>query len=264
MKVIMRKAKRSDIDAMNRIFNAGMGTDGAVLDIDPKDEAYRLAWFAEHDKRHPVFVGELDGTVICWAALSRYSHDYPYDGVAVLSIYLDPGITITGLWDSLLRFVENQASELGYYKLVVSLFATNRNALHSYRSAGFRDVGIYRSHGFYKGELVDMVYMERLLTYDIERLKQYYREHYPFYESFFAREEALQELQMLRNGMMRSPDDPTRWIPTPKEGVADADDWGGATVRKVRGLPTLEELLELQLSERGQSAEDNQTPTGNK
>lgn len=248
MKVVMRKARRTDVDAMNHIFNEGMKQAGSCLDIDEKDEAYRLEWFASHDKRHPVFVGELDDTVICWAALNRYSGEYPYDGVAVLDMRLDPNITITGLWDSLLHFVEAQARELGYYKLVVSLFANNRGALHSYRAAGFRDVGIYRNHGFYKGELMDMVFMERMLPYDMEQLKRQYRKNYSFYEEFFCREEAIQELQMLRNGMVRSPEDPNIWVPTTKENANYQDDWGGDTVRVVTDLPSLEELVEQRLA----------------
>lgn len=246
----MRKARRNDIDAMNRIFNLGMKTPGSMLDIDPKDAEYRLEWFGAHDKRHPVFVGELDETVICWAALSRYSWEYPYDGVAVLEMHLDPDVTITGLWDSLLRFTEAQARALGYYKLVVSLFASNRTALHSYRAAGFRDVGVYRNHGFYKGELVDMVFMERMLPCDLKQLRQQYRDHYTFYEEFFAREEAMQELQMLRNGMVRSEEDPDKWVPAVKERESGGEDWGGATIRPARGLPSLEELVDRRLAER--------------
>lgn len=250
MKVVMRKAKRTDVEAMNRIFNSCMKIEGTVLDIDNKDEESRLEWFAEHDRKHPVFVGELDGTVICWASLDRYSWEYAYDGVSVLSMHLDPNIVITGLRDSLLRFVESQARELGYYKLVVSIFASNRTALHSYRAAGFRDVGIYRNHGYYKGELMDMVFMERMLPCDMEQLKNHYREQYPCYEEFFTREEALQEIQMLRNGMMRSPEDPTKWVPVAKDPESNHEDWGGATIRPARGIPSLDELVEQRLAEK--------------
>ena len=248
MKIIMRKARRGDIQAMNRIFNEGVKTEGGSLHIDCKTEDYWLEWFSAHDKKHPVFVGELEEQVVCWAAMSRYSWEYPYDGVAVLSTYLDPAVNFQSVQESLLRFVEGQARELGYYKLVVSVVANNRAALHAYRTTGFRDVGIYRNHGFYKGELVDMVFMERLLPVDMNRLRTYYREHYPFYEEYFAREEAMQELQMLRNGMMRSPENPDQWIPAPKDDEdVRGDDWGGATVRKVRNLPPLEDLVEQRL-----------------
>lgn len=243
MKVIMRKARRTDVGAMNRIFNESMKPDGTCQDIDPKDEAYRLQWFVGHDKKFPVFVGELEEEVICWAALSRYSTDYAYDGVALLEAYTDSHMTIPGLQESVMRFVEEQAQELGFYKLITSVFWNNRSALHTYRTAGYRDVGIYRNHAFYKGELVDVVFMERLLQVNMDRLKKYYRGKYPFYEECFAKEEALQEYQMLRNGMMRAPDDPTKWIPNDKDIEGSQEDWGGATVRPAKNIPSIEEIL---------------------
>ncbi|MEG2073581.1 MAG: GNAT family N-acetyltransferase, partial [Angelakisella sp.] len=226
MEITIRKVKRIDIDEINRIANDEMKTNGNSLDIDPKDYNYRLEWLAEHDKTHPVFVGELDGRMVCWAALSRYSSDYPYDGVANLSMHIDSAAGVQGLQESLLRFMEAQAGRLGYYKLIITVFASNRTALHCYRTAGYRDVGVFRNHGFYKGELVDIVEMERMLPVDMEKLKEYYRRNYPFYEEFFCREEVVQEMHMLRNGMMRSPDDPNKWIPEPKEANYQ-DDWGG-------------------------------------
>ncbi|MEG0854556.1 MAG: GNAT family N-acetyltransferase [Angelakisella sp.] len=247
MEITIRKVKRTDIDDMNRIFNAGMKNDGSCLDIDPKDYNYRLEWISGHDKKHPVFVGEQNGRMVCWAALSRYSSEYPYDGVVFLTMQVDPTVGIQGLEESLLRFMEEQAMRLGYYKIIVSLFANNRTALHRYRTAGFRDVGIFRNHGFYKGELVDMVYMERLLPVEMQDLKEYYRTNYPFYEEFFCREEVMQELHMLRNGMMRAPDDPSKWIPAPKE-ASYQEDWGGATIRKAQNIPSLEELMEQRLA----------------
>ncbi|MEG1943282.1 MAG: hypothetical protein RR049_05640, partial [Angelakisella sp.] len=72
MEITIRKVKRIDIDEMNRIANDEMKTNGNSLDIDPKDYNYRLEWLAEHDKAHPVFVGELEGRMVCWAALSPY------------------------------------------------------------------------------------------------------------------------------------------------------------------------------------------------
>lgn len=259
MEITIRKVKRSDINEMNRIFNDGMKTDGTCLDIDPKGESYRLEWLAEHDKKHPVFVGELDGKMVCWAALSRYSSDYPYDGVVFLSQYVDSGAGVQGLHESLLHFMEEQAARLGYYKLIVSIFANNRIELHRYRTAGFRDVGVFRNHGFYKGELVDMVYMERLLPVELSDLKEYYRKAYPFYEEFFCREEVMQELHMQRNGMMRSPENPDRWIPVAKE-ASYQEDWGGVTVRKATNVPSLEELMEQHLAARKVAQEAAEEP----
>lgn len=202
MEVMMRRARRSDAAAINVIFNQAIEDGNANLDIDCKDLAYRQQWLADHDKRHPVFVGEMDGEIACWVALSPYSGRYPYDCVAELSIYVRRDLRGMGLGGLLLKFIEQQAADLGYYKIVLSVFGGNQAALHAYRRAGYRDVGVFRNHGYYKGKLVDIVFMERLLVPDMEFLKQYYRERYPFYEEFFAQQQAEEEATLRRNGML--------------------------------------------------------------
>ena len=242
MEVIMRRARRSDADAINDIFNQAVTEGESDLDIDVKDTEYRRQWLAYHNRRHPVYVGELEGRVVCWVALSPYSGHYAYDGVAELEMYVAPQYRHQGLGGLLLKFIEQQAMNLGYYKIVLSVYAANLQALHAYRRAGYRDVGVFRNHGYRKGKLYDMVFMERLLPVDMEALNRYYRETYPFYEEYFHREEALYEAQMLRNGMVRSEENPVQWIP----GSARADyvdDWNGQTVRVVKNAPALEKIM---------------------
>ncbi len=245
MEVIMRRARRTDAAAINHIFNQAVEDGDSSLDIDAKDQAYREQWLAAHDRRHPVYVGEVEGRVVCWVALSPYSSQYPFDGVAELGVYVDRDFRHQGLGGLLLKFIEQQAIALGYCKIILSVYATNLQALHAYRRAGYRDVGAFRNHGYHKGKLYDIIYMERLLPVDMEALNRYYRQNYPFYEEYFRREEALYEAQMLRNGMIRSEEDPTKWIP----GAGHAgyvDDWNGQTVRVVKNAPPLEEIIHAQ------------------
>lgn len=229
----MRRARRSDAAAINKIYNQVIEMDEAELDIDPKTLRYREGWLAAHDRRHPVYVGEVSGKVVCWVALSPYSDQYAYDGVAVLNLYIEQSFRHQGLGGLLLKFAEQQATALGYYKIVLSVYATNLKALHAYRRAGYRDVGIFRNHGYHKGKLYDIVYMERLLPVDMAAINHYYRENYSFYKEFFQQEEQLLEKQMLRNGMVRSKEDPNLWIPKQETGEY-LDDWGGETVRVIR------------------------------
>ena len=258
MEVIMRRARRSDADAINDIFNQAVTEGESDLDIDVKDTEYRRQWLAYHSRRHPVYVGELEGRVVCWVALSPYSGHYAYDGVAELEMYVAPQYRHQGLGGLLLKFIEQQAMNLGYYKIVLSVYAANLQALHAYRRAGYRDVGVFRNHGYRKGKLYDMVFMERLLPVDMEALNRYYRETYPFYEEYFHREEALYEAQMLRNGMVRSEENPDQWIP----GSARADyvdDWNGQTVRVVKNAPALEKIMAEEEKAR-EAAEAARTP----
>ena len=202
MEVVMRRARREDADAINEIFNQAVEEGNSNLDIDSKDRAYREEWLADHDGRHPVYVGEMDGTVVCWVSLSPYSQRYPYDWIADLSIDVRRDLRGKGLGSQLLRFIEQRAEELGYYKIVLSVFGGNLSALHTYRRAGYRDVGVFRGHGYYKGRLVDIVFMERLLTPDMDRLKDYYQKNYPWYQDFFDQEQAEEEAHLRRNGML--------------------------------------------------------------
>ncbi len=213
MEVLMRRARQSDADAINLIFNQAIEDGNSNLDIDLKDRQYRQQWLAAHDKRHPVYVGEMDGEVVCWVALSPYSARYTYDLVADLSIYVRRDLRGQGLGTLLLKFIEQQAAEIGYYKIILSVYGGNRAALHAYRRAGYRDVGVFRNHGYHKGKLVDIIYMERLLVPDMEFLKNYYSENYPFYAQHFAREQAEEEAQLRRNGMLP----PLEGQPQPEE-----------------------------------------------
>lgn len=202
MEVLMRRARPGDVDAINFIFNQAIQDGNANLDIDEKERDYRLQWLAGHDKRHPVYVGEIQGEVVCWVALSPYSGRYPYDFVADLSIYVRRDLRGQGLGSLLLKFIEQQATQLGYYKIVLSVYGSNRAALHAYRRAGYRDVGTFRNHGYHKGKLVDIIFMERLLVPDMEFLKEYYSTQYPAYARFFEAERAAEEAMLRRNGML--------------------------------------------------------------
>jgi hypothetical protein len=96
----------------------------------------------------------------------------------------------------LLKFIEQQAVRLGYYKIVLSCDTSNLRAVRAFRHAGYRDVGVFRNHGYNKGRLVDIMYMERLLTVDLDRLKNYYSQTYPFYADYFEEEELLAQQEL--------------------------------------------------------------------
>lgn len=189
----IRNARKADAEAINRIFNEAVETGGANLDIDTKDTAYRQKWLAAHDKRHPVIVCEKDGEVIGWASISPWGSRYTYDWVGELSIYVAREHRGQGLGSELLRRLEKRAEETGYCKLMMQVFATNYPALHAYRTAGYRDVGTMRCHGFYKGAMEDIAVLERILPYDEEKLKAYYKDSYPFYKEYFRSAEAPKE-----------------------------------------------------------------------
>ncbi len=193
MEIMMRRAKMADAAAINALWNRQAGGEGR-LEIDQRPVEYHQEWLAAHDRRHPVFVGSLEGEAVCWAALGYGSPEgYPFDGVASVELGLPEDLSGSELTDLLLHFLEQQALRLGYYKLTAAIPAGQRYLLHAYRRAGFRDVGTLRSHGYCRGRLVDMSLMERLLPPNLPALEEYYSRRYPFYEEYFQEERRRKE-----------------------------------------------------------------------
>lgn len=192
----MRRARETDVESLRRIYNQMIEEDEYCLQIDFIESEDCRNWLLAHDKRHPFYVGEIEGEVVCWVSLAPYSVLYPYDWVAELSVCVRQDLRGKGLGGLLLKFIEQQAVRLGYYKIVLSCYTNNLRALHAFRHAGYRDIGVFRNHGYHKGRLVDMMYMERLLAADLENLKDYYSRTYPFYADYFEEEELLAEQEL--------------------------------------------------------------------
>ncbi len=192
MEIKMRRARLEDAGAIRSIDSATGGVYG--LEISPQPEEYYKEWLHYHrsNKRCPAFVGTSEGKIIWWVALGESPGGYPFDGVATVETGIPENLAGTELTDLLLRFLEQQAVKLGYYKLMAYLPVDQRYLLHTYRRVGFRDVGVLRSHGYRMGKLVDLVVLERLLTADMKGLEEYYSQTYDFYDRYFRLERRRQ------------------------------------------------------------------------
>lgn len=193
MGINVRRARPEDAAAIARIDSTTGGPFG--LEIDQRPEEYYREWLHYHraNKRCPVYVGTSAGKVIWWVALGESPGGYPFDGVAMVETGIPEEYSGTDLTDLLLRFLEQQAAKLGYYKLMAFLESEQRYLLHTYRRVGFRDVGVLRSHGYRKGKLVDLVVLERILPADMKGLEEYYRKNYDFYDDYFKAERRQQQ-----------------------------------------------------------------------
>lgn len=188
MGIKMRRVRTEDAAAIREIdFRMG-GVLG--LEIDQKPIEYYEDWIRYHrsNKRCPAFVGTSEGKVIWWVAIGETPGGYPFDGVAQVEMGIPQEYGSTDMTDILLHFLEQQAAGLKYHKLMACLDGEQRYLLHIYRRAGFRDVGMLRSHGYRRGKLLDLVLMERLLPTDMESLEEYYCDRYDFYRDYFQEE----------------------------------------------------------------------------
>ena len=163
--VQIRAAEVADADAIARIYNQGIVDRVATLETVERTAAERSEWLQGKGARHPVLVAvDADGSVAGWASLNPFSPRPAYDHVADISVYVDRAHRGRGIGEQLLVALEARAREIGFHKLVLAAFPTNKAGMKLYQRRGFKTVGIYHEQGKLDDRWVDTIVMEKLLN----------------------------------------------------------------------------------------------------
>jgi len=167
--VSIRCAERVDADAIARIYNQGIRERIATLETEERSADERLSWLGERNDRLPVFVAEVEGEIRGWGSLNVFNPRSAYRFVADVSIYVDRAARGMGIGSQLLDSLTASAIDHRYHKLVVSAFPWNDASMQLFRTAGFREVGVYREQGLLDGKWVDTIILEKILDNDPPR-----------------------------------------------------------------------------------------------
>jgi L-amino acid N-acyltransferase YncA len=119
------------------------------------------AWNASHH-RECRFVARLDGRVVGWTALARYSSRDVYAGVAWESVYVDAAARGRGVGAALLAALIPATEAVGMWTLIAGVQANNAASLALHERAGFRRIGVQERIGRdASGTWRDVVLLER-------------------------------------------------------------------------------------------------------
>ena len=119
------------------------------------------AWNASH-RRDCRFVARLDGRVVGWTALARYSSREVYAGVAWESVYVDASARGRGVGSALLRALIPASEESGIWTLIAGVQAENIASLALHERMGFRRIGVQERVGRdATGAWRDVILLER-------------------------------------------------------------------------------------------------------
>ena len=140
LSVQIRKAERKDIDGILSIYNEEVENGIATLATEPMTPEDGMRWLAEHEGGNRcAFVAVLDGQVVGYVSLSRFSPRGGYDRTAELSIYVAKPFRGQGIAGQLMA---------------------SRN-LHE--KFGFRHIGRLKEAGWKFGIALDVDYYERMV-----------------------------------------------------------------------------------------------------
>jgi L-amino acid N-acyltransferase YncA len=139
------------------IYAAGIATRNATFETEVPTFA---EWDAAHLPDHRFVATDVD-TIVGWVALTGYSDRCCYEGVADLSVYVDPVAQGRGIGCALLERVVASAGEAGIWTLQAGVFPENEASLALHRRCGFRVVGTRERIGRLDGVWRDVVLLER-------------------------------------------------------------------------------------------------------
>lgn len=163
MAISIRPARPIDASAIAAIYNQGIAERASTFETTLRSAGDILERI-KAAARFPVLVAiDSNEVVVGWAGLSAYRSRACYSGVAEFSIYIDSQARGQGAGKLLLNGLIEEASTLGYWKLLSRVFPFNAASRALCRACGFREVGIYEKHARLDGSWLDVVIVERLI-----------------------------------------------------------------------------------------------------
>lgn len=152
----------ADIPAITAIYNEAVLTTVATFDTEPKSETDRAAWFAVHDSRHPVLVAEVEGQVVGWASLSKWSERLAYADTAEISLYVQSSQRGRGIGKCLVEALVAEGEKAGLHTLIARIGAGNQVSVRLHQAAGFEHIGVMREVGRKFDQLLDVHLMQKI------------------------------------------------------------------------------------------------------
>jgi phosphinothricin acetyltransferase len=164
IRVTIRRAAKTDLEGITKIYNEAIRTTTATFDTEPFTVLERVPWFDAHDSKHPILVAELDGSVVGWAALSKWSERAAYTDTAETSFYVKAELRGRGIGRKLKGAIIDEARQLGFHTLIARVANRSQESLHLNESFGFTHVGTLKEVGRKFGKLLDVHILQKMLT----------------------------------------------------------------------------------------------------
>ncbi len=159
----IRPAEIQDVAAITEIYNDAVLNTAATFDTETRTVDDRKNWLANHDQMHPVLVAELDGVVVGWLSLSRWSERKAYDETAEMSLYIKEAFRNQGIGKLLTEKAIREGRERGLHTLIVRISEGNDASIHLIQSFGFQTIGVMREVGRKFGRRLDVTLLQLIL-----------------------------------------------------------------------------------------------------
>lgn len=158
---IIRRANENDIDHVIKIITNYLGN--ATLALNPPTYGEVWARISNSDPRTGIWVMELEGNVIGYGEIKKFSPKEGYRYTGETSVFLLPFFQNRGLGTKLKEFIVEKSRALGYHSLIAKIFAKNQVSIHYNKNMGYRIVGYLQEAGKVNGSWIEICIMQLIL-----------------------------------------------------------------------------------------------------
>lgn len=158
--MIIRKAFLADAQAITDIYNEAILNTVATFDTELKTVKDRIEWLDEHNDNYPVLIAEIDGTVVGWASLSKWSNRCAYDGTVEISIYFNPAYHGKGYGDLMMQAILNAGKEAKLHTVIARISDGNDVSIYLHQKHQFTHVGTLKQVGYKFNRFIDVHMMQ--------------------------------------------------------------------------------------------------------
>ena len=166
-KVVLRTLKWEDLDDNVELINSLVDEGAEINNYQKVTRESEADWMGEQlveiEKYNRfVLVAEVDGKVVANSRIMRGRGYTCYEGI--LGIAIKKGYRDLGIGTELIRILILQAEEMNLKILTLTVFSTNKRAIHVYQKLGFKESGIIPNNIFKDGKFIDIIIMFKELT----------------------------------------------------------------------------------------------------
>jgi phosphinothricin acetyltransferase len=162
---LVRPARAADLTSIDEIYNHYVLHTAITFDVEPMTPVQRREWFAAFNERgrYRLFIAELEGGVVAYAASRRFRDKAAYETTVETSVYVAPGLGARGIGSSLYGVLMEVLGEEDVHRAVAGVTLPNPASLALHARFGFHSVGTFDEVGRKFGRFWSVEWLERAL-----------------------------------------------------------------------------------------------------
>lgn len=161
--ILIRDSTLEDCEAIASIYNDYIEKGGSTMDREFKMAKHVEGWMHDFNERELIQCLELNGEVVGWGIIKKYSNRLGYSKTCETAIYIRSDKLRMGLGSKLKVSIIEKCRAFGYHHLVAKIFANNTASIEYNRKLGYEVVGTQREVGNIDGKWLDVTIMQLIL-----------------------------------------------------------------------------------------------------